>query len=168
MKAARTGILILLVAGVAQASSTYSRLLDPVASHFDLNGQPNGWSSRAAFFGTYLGSLVIVAALFWSVPILLQRSPDRRINLPRKDYWLAPERRKETLSFISRRVLWFGVATLTCMLCTVQLVVQANLPQNGRLHMTTMWALLGVFLTFAVIWCAGLLRKFMGGDRGTG
>jgi uncharacterized membrane protein len=158
----------LVAAGVAQILSYYSSLPDPVASHFNLNGQPNGWSSRVSFFGIYLGSLVIVAGLFWIVPVLLQRSPDHRISLPRRDYWLAPERRRETLSLISRRVLWFGFAIIAFMLCTIQLVIQANLPQGGRLHMPAMWVLLGSVLTFAVVWCAGLLRGFLTGGRDAG
>jgi hypothetical protein len=53
--------------------------------------------------------------LIWLVMLAGAYAPgtvsDHRINLPNREYWLAAERRAETLGYFKRFFFWFGAAT---------------------------------------------------------
>ena len=156
----RLWIVILIVAGVARFVFLLGDLPEPVATHFDLAGRPDGWSSIRTLLVLNVAVAVTVAALFWLIPPLLRRLPDDRFNLPRKDYWLAPERRAATLDWLGRRVLWFGAATQAFLVAVFGLVLRANLVNPPRLSMPAFWILLGGFLALTAAWCASLIGKF--------
>ena len=48
------------------------------------------------FFGLQAFVLVVVTACFAILPAVIEGLPPRMVNLPNKDYWLAPERRAAT------------------------------------------------------------------------
>src|SRR5437762_12723974 len=111
---------------------------DQVATHFDANGHPNGWMSRAAdlLFTALLGGglPLFISGICFAIRFL----PPVMINLPRRDYWLAPERRAETSDYIFRQSLWFG-CLMVCFVGGIHLLVvaanQRSSPQlsNGLL-----------------------------------
>lgn len=120
----------LLVAAFALCAETawaFSVLPETVASHFDLAGRADGWSSKSGFLALYLALSLGIAALFGGLGWLLPRLPDALINLPNKDYWLAPERRAATLQRACDALRWMGVATLGLLLALLHLTVRANL-----------------------------------------
>jgi uncharacterized membrane protein len=117
-----------------------------MASHFDGSGQPNGWQSKGSFAFTAVSLSVLFLALVWVIPALLRSSPDRYLNLPHKEYWLAPERRAQTHARIGSWSSWFACATLGFLAGTFELVIRANLagtPLSGK-----MWLLLLAYLVF--------------------
>ena len=56
-----------------------------------------------------------------------RRLPVSLINLPNKDYWLAPERRDATLAWIGGWSTMFGAATLLLMMALMRQVERVNL-----------------------------------------
>ena len=50
MKGPSIAFLLLVALVSAQVAHYYPLLPDPMASHFGLDGAPNGWSSRVTFF----------------------------------------------------------------------------------------------------------------------
>ena len=154
-------IIILIAVGIAQVVYFMDVLPEPVATHFDHAGRPDGWSSIGTVLALNVAMPMVIAALFWFVPHLLRRLPDDRINLPRKEYWLAPERRAATLDWMVRHVLWFGAATLAFLIAVFGLVLRANLVNPPRLSVTAFWILLGGYLALMVAWCTSLIRRFV-------
>ncbi len=137
-----------------QAGYYYPRLPPAMASHFDGAGIANDWSSPGAFFTIVL--LVSALNLFVFVVVPYGITADRvRVNLPNRDYWLAPERRRETLARIAGYLGWFGVASLLLAVVVVQMVVDANLRQTP-LSSAFVWCLLAYFVYVLV----SLLRLF--------
>jgi len=65
------------------------------------------------------------------LPIAVAAAPAELINLPRKDYWLRPERRKETFRFLRARLEWFACGVLFVLLYATSQAINANLPDNG-------------------------------------
>jgi len=149
----------LLVAVVLQFLYYYPQLPQTVASHFDAAGRPNGWSSKEAFFGLYAFMVALQVLIFRVLPPQLGRLPSRLFSLPNRDYWLAPERRQETLGYFTASMAWFGFASILFAVITIQLVIEANLAQ-APLNSAMMWVLLAAFLLFVFVWVARLLLRF--------
>ena len=97
--------------------------------------------------------------IFRVLPPRLGRLPPRLVSLPNRDYWLGPERRKETLAYLTTSMAWFGFASILFAVVTIQLVIEANLSQ-APLNGTMMWVLLAAFFAFVFLWVARLLLRF--------
>ncbi len=153
-------VFLALRAVVAVQVAYYAPLLpDTVASHFNGAGQPDGWMSKTAFLGVYLFIVATSAGIFFAIGALVKRVPDRWINLPRKDHWLAPERREETLEFLSVQMLWFGNVTLMFLSHVMGVAMAANLEPHPRLGESTLWALV-LYLAFTVVWTVYFIGRF--------
>ena len=74
MRKAFPGMLIL--ASLLVSAAAYSRLPSRLATHWGLDGQPDGWSGRAA--GAFL--LPATMLLVWGIAQLLPRVDPRRAN----------------------------------------------------------------------------------------
>lgn len=83
-------------------------LSEPVAVHFNLSGEADRWSSREEFLTVSTIVSVLVLGLFTGLALFASRVPDDVTNLPRKDYWLAPERRAATHRKMSTLFSWLG------------------------------------------------------------
>jgi len=154
----RLVFLALLAAWAVQAWVYYPQLPLHLASHFDGAGHPNGFSSKAAFFGLEALILVLIAGSFGVLPAQLHRFSNQLINLPHKDYWLAPQRREATLGAVADAMTWFGCAAVLLLLVVTQLVIRFNLERSPTLPSAPMWALLAGFGLCTVLLMARLLR----------
>ena len=89
----------------------HSKLPDPVPSHFDETGHVNGEMSLFGFYCLMIVLHVVMLVLFPVLGAFLKVIPNSLINLPNKDYWLAPERRDSTLLFNSTYLVAIGWQT---------------------------------------------------------
>lgn len=135
-----------IVAGALQVPLQQARLPERMAAHFNLAGEPDGWMSRGAFAAVSSAVVLVVGAILAGVFALIRRLPDRYFSLPRRDYWLAPERRASTIGFLDRRLSWLGIATLLLLMVLAQLVIRANLSGDPRLPAFLPLFLLGPYL----------------------
>jgi hypothetical protein len=141
--------------------SSYASLPARVATHFDLYGQPNGWMSRDACVYFSVGLGVVLPALMIGMMGGAGRIPVSFVNLPHRDYWLAPERRRAALSVLLRYSLWLSCLTVLFVTGLHWLIVGANLPGPGA-HLRGLGITLVVvgFLAGTGIWVMLLLRHF--------
>lgn len=153
--------LFLLGMGVAgvQMAYFYPRLPLRLATHFGPTGYPDGWMSKAGFVTFFAVLLLSNALLFWCIALLLPRLPMSAINLMNKEYWLAPERRAETIDTIRDQILWFGAGTFALLVSVMQMVFNANLTPTPVLG-KEVWVLLGGYFLFVALWMTSLLRRF--------
>ena len=91
----RSFVVFLVVLGGAAAFVwlTARGLPDVVASHFGASGAANGFMPRAAYLRFMLALVVVPPAAVVVLPALLLNRSNARINLPHREYWLAPDRR---------------------------------------------------------------------------
>lgn len=89
----------------------HSKLPDPVPSNFDETGHVNGEMSLFGFYCLMILLHVVMLVLFPVLGAFLKVIPNSFINLPNKDYWLAPERRDSTLLFNSTYLVAIGWQT---------------------------------------------------------
>ena len=150
----------LAIGAVIYFSSCYAQLPDVMASHFNAHGMPNGWQTKSAFFSVLIGVSVLAAAVGFGIPRLITLLPPEHINLPNKRYWLAPERRAETMDFLNGYFAWFGCALFAVILLTINFALQANLHPERRPDATPMWYVLAGFMTLAILGTARIFKRF--------
>jgi uncharacterized membrane protein len=135
------------------------RLPSRMATHFDFAGRPDGWMSRDAFFAFYLGMLVFMTALFCGIGAILRRVPTRMVNVPHREYWLAPERREATIAYVSAMTGRLGLLVLTFLVAVHELVLRANVA-GRNLAAVPMWIGLGALLAAVAVWLIRFYRRF--------
>lgn len=154
--------LILFVLCVVHALWHYLQLPEKVASHFDLSGQPDGWSTKTSFITFYLVITGICALLFLGISFGISKMPVSLINMPNKDFWLSEERKQKTFDFMFHFFLWLGSATLLLLLDRFHQAIQVNLEKaESSSHLMLS---LGLYIGFTVVWCIVIYRKY--GNKG--
>jgi len=158
-------VFLALYAGLATFwVSSFGDLPERVATHFGFNGQPDGWMSRRTYLAFEYGFPALIAGLFAGLSALVRVLPAWCINIPRKDYWLAPERRALTGRLLRDRLGW-----LLCLLTLFfgglhVLIVQANRDAPPQLPMGGLLLLIIAFFVGLMIWMALLLMRFAEAD----
>ena len=160
MTASQFFTLFFLVLGLAQFAWYYPQLPDQVATHFNSEGLPDAWGDKGSFlFSLLLAYLVVVVAVLpW--PWIINRVPHSLLNLPRKDYWLAPERSETTMANLKEQLHWFNVATVAFMGWVFNLILQANLKEKPTFDGDIFLWGLGAYLLFVTIWTVRILVHY--------
>ncbi len=143
----------------AQAAYYYPQMPERMASHFDLSGQADGFMSRSALIWLTALTALMTGGMMLGIALLLKRLPDSLINMPHKDYWLAPERRDESLDAMTASLLWIGSATMGLMLVVFQSIYRANLDGSNAIGWSSM-ILLGVYLLIVLTIAVRMMRRF--------
>ena len=156
----RPSLLILAAAAAVFVWTTGGLLPETVASHFGASGDPNGFMTRTFYIGIMLVVIVGVPLLLVAVTGMALSNPNARINLPNGDYWLAPERRGNTVEFLRLHAARFA-SMLVVFLCYVHwLVVRANDVHPPRLDARWLIGGLVVFTAGLVLWVTLLFNRF--------
>lgn len=148
-----------VAAAVARVAAVWPRLPAVMASHFDAAGNPDGAMPRGAFFTTIAfvcGATVLLPLLGG---LLLRHMPAGAINVPHRDYWLAPERRAESIARLERTFAWFPVPLAALFAFTLELTIQANMQRTG-LNAGAMWTGLALVVASFAILIVKLHRTF--------
>jgi uncharacterized membrane protein len=152
--------LLLLVVLAVFVWRTSQALPPIVASHFSASGAANGFMPRGIY-------TVLVMALVVGAPLLLALVPAaaagkgaRSLNIPHRDYWLAPERREATVACIRTHGRWFAAAVALFLTYAHWLVVRANALPPPVLSTAGIASGLVVFFLALAVWLAVLFRRF--------
>ena len=156
----RRVLLLVLVVAAGFVWLTSGDLPPVVASHFGSGGAANGFMGKGTYTAFMLAVVVAVPALIGFSGQLVRVLPLQLVNLPNKQYWLAPQRRAATLESLSSLSVPFALA-LVVFLCFVHwLVVQANAVRPARLPEGSLFVGLAVFGVATVLWLVVLSRRF--------
>ncbi len=136
----------LLILGLLYQTRVYMPQLPPVvASHFNLAGEPDGYSSREGF---RLFSILVqggTAGFAFLLALIIGRIPPSLVNIPNRMFWLTGEYREASLIVIQRAILWMGALTFAFLLMVFQATIRANLSEVivlGR----TFWISFGLYI----------------------
>src|SRR5271169_4373963 len=158
MRRTRLFLLFLVLVSLVEATRQWNSAPARVPSHFDAAGHPNAWASRDEMFLLQVGVTLLIAALFIAIPWLLKSAPASRINLPNKGYWLAPERREETMERLASSFDVFASATALLLVVVFELTSLAS--RGGNLATEYFIPVLVSYLLFSVGWTVALIRTF--------
>jgi len=135
-------------------------LPEVVASHFGASGSANGFMPRGFYVKFMLGFVVALPLILVWVPNFTFRHSRIRINLPHREYWLAPERRADTIEFLCRHSVRMGALLVVFLSYVHWLVVRANavVPTN----LSSSWFIGGLvaFVGCTVVWAWMLFGRF--------
>ena len=152
--------LLLYVLFVTTLAASSSWLPERVATHFGLEGKANGWMSHGIYLSFAGAFPLVIALVFAGVAALAQLLPARYFNLPRRDFWLAPERRATTVGIIRSRLTWL-LCLMTLFFAGLHgLTIAANRIHPPQLPMGGLLLLVIVFLVSVMIWMALMLMRF--------
>lgn len=137
------------------------RLPDRIATHFNGSGVPDGWMSRATlgFFDLVLLAFVLLVVI--GSAALTRVFPVSLINVPHRDHWFAPERRRQSHQRLFRHMMWLACVVVAFLIGVRHVVFLANLqPGPPRLSGMGIVSLMAAFLAALVVWIVRLYRLF--------
>jgi tRNA A-37 threonylcarbamoyl transferase component Bud32/thioredoxin-like negative regulator of GroEL len=146
-------------------ASTFEQLPERPAVHFGFAGKPDRWMSRSGYLGWGAVFPLFFVGLFWLVSQFAKWCP-ALVNIPRKDYWLAPERCAQTATFLFRRLLWLASIETVFFGALHGLVVAANrqTPPQLPLAPLTIWII--AFFLVILMWIVTLMARLAEAEHG--
>lgn len=151
---------ISFIANIALALVSLVVLPDRVAVHFGRGGFPNGWAPGTVHSLTTLGIYTFLFFALYFAPRLTSGIPAKWVNLPHKDFWLAPENRPRAEARIARLMFQFGTAVFLFLFVCNLLVLQANLADPVKLDERVLFPFLLLFLGYILVWGFQFYRSF--------
>ncbi len=149
--------LLILATGV-QLICFCPQLPERLASRFDGHGKAIEWCSKASFLRSNLVVFLLVVLLFPVLWIILPWIPASMINVPHKDFWLAPERYAYGLTLVRDFLLCMGCLTLMCVAAFMHVTMRANLTAQPNLGYAP-WIIVGLYLSLVLGSVAWFFRK---------
>lgn len=156
-------LVLLVLSGVAGCALQLvfaMYLPETVATHFGASGVPDDWMPLGLAVAVWALLHLFFTAMFLAIPYILRISPIRIVSLPKRAYWLAPERKDASLKVIGRWFYVFGVAMNSFFIATGYLSFRANLATPVRLDTAAFTFWLVAFLAFTVAWTVAFLVRF--------
>jgi serine/threonine-protein kinase len=151
----------LLAVAAWRVSVLAGRLPEIVAVHFDASGTPNGFATREACRQFMLSFTLAVPVFIVFVTALLPRLiPRAMINIPNRDYWLAPERADASVNFLSEQGIWFGCIFLVFLTWVDEVLVKANTVSPPVFPTGVFLGSMALLFAAIVIWAVRMFRRF--------
>lgn len=156
------GLLLILTSASLAFFVYYGQWFPPtLAVHFTMAGEPDGWTDRIKFIVIASSlSMMVPALVVTCVGVLPRVLPIGAVNLPNRDYWLAPERREATLRRLLFFALWLGCIVQAFLLGLWITIDRAN-PAGAPAHLSPDHAfLIGGFVLSLVGFFVSITRAF--------
>ncbi len=145
--------------------TTTGELGDPVATHFAGGLLANGWMPRDGYRTFSLSFATVLPAIVAAIVGWLPRAFPRYVNIPHREYWLAPERSAATFASIAVHGLLLGMLLCVFMAGVHWLILQANAAVPPQLPAKPFWTMLIAFLTAFAFWIWAFWSRFRDPSR---
>ena len=149
---------ILLIIAACHMLYYYPKLPNIIPSQYGIDGQANQYMSKQAFITIYAIAFYLVAAIFYFLVKFIDKMPVPMTNMPKKEYWLAPERRDATYAMLRVYLLWMGNSTLMFLILVMHTVITGSIRGSASLGKLFFLALTG-FMLFTLGWSFMLYRQ---------
>ena len=151
------GVLLLCLFELARL---WSITPETMAAHFNIQGSPDRFVTKAEFFRFQVQTLLVVILVSLPFQFLFLVLPPGMINMPHREYWLAPERRAATVG----RLNAFGAILFGIILLAIQagfeISAYANLKTPIVFNTTLMSAVMAASLVLAGVMLVLLALSF--------
>jgi len=155
-----TLFFVILAMGVLEFFHYFPLLPKTLASHFSGAGHATCWMTRAQFFITFAAAAIPALAIEFFVPPAIAKTTGNRLNLPNKEYWLAPERRAATFTYLQRFFAWYGCAILLLEVITMDLAIRANFQNPPEISTGPINFAISAFVILSVAAVVAVFRRF--------
>jgi len=140
-------------------AGAWSELPAQVAVHFGTDGVADGWGEKSSLLWISSMVSVVVLVCFHVPAVLIRWMPRGLLNMPNKDYWLAPGRADTTVVRLQLSMLGIGNLSLAAGLLFTVGLIDANLAPEPQL---SRWFVPGVlaYTLSVILWAVRLKRRF--------
>jgi uncharacterized membrane protein len=160
MRFGRIFYVIVLLFCIFETARLWNIAPTQMAAHFNVQGDPDRFVAKPEFFWFQVQTMLVVVGVSLLLQILSLFIPVNLINMPNREYWLAPERREETLD----RINSFGPAMFGVVLLVIQagfeVSVQTNLQMPIHFNAQLMTSVMIVSLVVIGVMLAWLVMSF--------
>jgi serine/threonine-protein kinase len=163
VKSTRLAFIVLAALWIAFAAyvwQTTAQLPERVATHFDAAGTPNGWMTRIEHMRFTLIFGTLAQAFIVGVFTLIRALGGRGMNIPNRDYWLAPERQQATVDFVQRHGLWLASLMVAFIAGIHGSILRANAHAPATLPLADVGWIAGGFGAAVLVWAVLLVVRF--------
>ncbi len=87
--------LFTLVCVLAQPAMYYNELPDQLATSFDLQNNPDGYSSKEQFLILWVALILFINGIMHFITSVVWRIAPTRFNVPNRTYWLSTEENRK-------------------------------------------------------------------------
>jgi len=150
---------LLLVALAVQAWGALPLLSDKVVTHFGFSGKADNWSSKENFFWMQILLSLFIFLLLGSISLFLGKLSDSALNIPNKDYWLAPERRESTIGTVSFYLNIINASSLLFFFILFRDMIEINIQEKNSLG-SSFWISFLTFMIFTLVISIRILTLF--------
>ncbi len=155
MRFGRIFFVVVLAICIFEIARLWGITPERMAAHFNAQGHPDRFVSKAEFFWFQIQTLGVTLLVSLLPQVLFLFIPLELVNMPNREYWLAPERRDETRDRLSS----FGSIVFAIILLIIQfafeIAVYANLQNpiffNAGLMIPVMVASF-IMIGLALLW----------------
>lgn len=102
----------------------------------------------------------INSSVFLATPYIFKNVPVKYISFPKKEYWLAAERKENSITLMSNWLLFFGLVTNVFLISVFHLVYMANQNHPPELNENVFLILMSVYIAILLVWLISLFKKF--------
>ncbi len=142
-------VISLIIFGLGLQIVYWPQLPARMATHFGKDGTPNDWMNKSIATTVNCALVVVIPLFFIAIGSLLRGLPTTLINIPNREFWFAPERREQSIQWISTTMSWFGAAIALFVVVINHLTFVAN--RDGEsLNSAAFLTALGLFLAAAL------------------
>jgi uncharacterized membrane protein len=147
-----------LVVLLFQAWSAYDTLPESMPSHFNVQGEADGYSTKSQFYGMWIFTLALLNILLPSVKLLLKIVPTSMINIPNREYWLkAPDRKQEVIAKVTNLMVALAVCLNVMFFLIFESIRSFALTGKASIPMWAPFALLPLIMVGPIVY---LYRAF--------
>lgn len=140
-------------------NATHSQLPSRVATHFGPGGAANGWMTRQEHISltclTPLGLMAVLALLLG-----FNMLNPQLLNIPHRDYWMAPERRRATLFILGGQNLLLGASITIFLGCVYWSILTVNQSIPPKLSGGALLGPVVGFVGLMALWGVGFATRF--------
>lgn len=153
-------LIVLIVVFMVSLVASFPMMPDRMATHFDVAGRPNGWMTRSQHL-MFMSVIGLGFPLFIvSICRTARYLPPAAVNIPHKDYWMADERRLDSMQYVYHHSIWLACLGSAFLTALHWAVVFSNRLEPQRLPIEWIGSITGVFLLGTAIWIVALYRRF--------
>jgi hypothetical protein len=153
-------LICLMVFSVTFVIYTSYYLPSKVATHFNVDNEPDGWMTRNVYVLLILSFLIVIPSVISLGISMLTQKFSHVINLPNRDYWLARPRLNESLDFLAAHGHRLGRLVIVLMTGLHYVVLVANRAEPPALPQSWLMAILLGFVFALGMWALALYRRF--------
>ena len=129
---------------------------DTLPMRFNLDGDPIGFASKKGYFTFAYGFVFFINSIFTicSTPAIFRMFPDRRWNLPYRDYWFSKENVAKGSVRVAKLIAACGIATNLVMAIVYTAVDQFShgAITGDTVNQIVIGVVVGSFLTIPFAW----------------